>query len=84
MDGVWTLARSRSRRFSKGTKRAVRRMSKIADSSSSDGSVASGNEETLMTRREVKGTKALKGIKSKKIAEAEIPESEDEFLDDED
>jgi len=50
-----------------GVKRAVRRMSKISDSSSSDGSVASGNEETLMTRREVKGTKALKGRQSKKL-----------------
>ena len=84
LDGVWTLARSRSRICSKGTKRVVRRMSKISDSSSSDGSVDSEEEQTLMVRKQVKGTKALKGRQSKKFAEAEVSESEDEFLDDED
>jgi hypothetical protein len=84
MHGVWTPAGSKIRWRSKGTKKGVRRMPKIPDSPSSDGSVDSRDEETLGARREVKGTKALKGRQSKKIAEAEVSESEDEFLDDED
>jgi hypothetical protein len=59
-------------------------MLKIPDSSSSDGSVDSGNEHHLVARREAKGAKALEGRQSKIIAEAEVPDSEDEFLDDED
>ena len=84
MDCVWTPPGSKIRRRSKGTKKGVRRMPKIPDSSNSDGSVDSGDEESLGVGREVKGTKAIEVRQSKKIAEAEVLESEDEFLDDED
>jgi hypothetical protein len=75
---------ARSEGVRREQKKGVRRMPKIADSSNSDRSEDSEDEQTLVVRKQVKGTKALKGRQSKKIAEAEVSEREDEFLDDED